>query len=275
MEPELFENLPPEWLAFIAEWAPYVLGALVLTTAAAHLLLPLARKLETWAVVTAATWDDGLTRWLVVGLEWVVTTSRTLMEWLPILARAGAAREPAPKPERVSRPPSNGALALGLVVLAAALSATTLGCGAGALGTQADLVALGGISAARADEALTRARARELDRIVESAEAECGQDGCSEDRAAHYRAELALAEERWAPALECRAPVVEALRAWGDGIETAHRAATDEIGTELLIHLGLRFVSSYSALRSCVNAAATDVDIPALPAPLSGLAGAR
>src|SRR5690606_8747919 len=101
MEPELFDQLPPEWLAFIAEWAPYVLGALVLTTAAAHLLLPLARKLEAWAVVTAATWDDGPSRALVVALEWVVTTSRTLMEWLPIVARAGAAREPAPRPERV------------------------------------------------------------------------------------------------------------------------------------------------------------------------------
>lgn len=171
MEPELFETLPPEWLAFATEWAPYVLGTLVLTTAAAHLLLPLARKLETWAVVTAATWDDGLTRWLVVALEWVVATSRTLMEWLPIVARAGAAREPAPRPERVSRPPSDGALALVLVVLAAVMSVVTSGCGMAAVEAGRHVLAGTARVSAQLDRDLAAERVRVSEEIRARADA--------------------------------------------------------------------------------------------------------
>lgn len=177
--------------------------------------------------------------------------------------------------EPIRPPPSSGALGLALVVLAASLSVATSGCGASALGAQADLVAVGGIATAQADDVLVNARARDLDAIVDAARVECAPDGCDEGRSAQYRAELAATEERWAPVLACRAPVVEALRAWADGIETAHRAATDQIALDLLLALGARFVSAYGALASCLETAAPEVDLPALPSVLAGLGGAR
>lgn len=109
--------------------------------------------------------------------------------------------------------------------------------------------------------------------MLERARADCGADGCDEARSAHHRAELAAAESRWAPVLACRAPVVEALRAWADGIETASQAATEGVGLALLVQLGARFLSTWTALVACVEAAAPDVDLPSLPAALAALAG--
>jgi hypothetical protein len=151
----------------------------------------------------------------------------------------------------------NGALAL--------LGALTVGCGASALGAQADLVAIAGAAAADADAALVAARARELDAIVDEARTECGAAGCSEARAEEVRTRFAAAETRWAPALACRAPVVEALRAWAAGLETASAAGTPELGVALLLRLGARFVAEFRALERCVETAAPDVDLPGLP----------
>lgn len=139
-DPGLLDLLPPSWLAFAHEWAPYVIGVLVLTTLAAHLLLPLARKLETWAETTSVEWDNAAARLLVVTLGWIVATSATLMEWLP---RFTAGPHTASRSEgerghpsevgtrRPSRPPSDGALGLVLVVLTASLSAAVSGCSSG------------------------------------------------------------------------------------------------------------------------------------------------
>lgn len=175
--------------------------------------------------------------------------------------------------DRMRPPPDAGALGVPLAIVAAACSVLTSGCSARAYGAQADLVALGGIAAAGADEVLVEARARELDAVLEQAREECSPAGCDEERAEHHRAELAAAEARWAPVLACRAPVVEALRSWADGISTALQVATDDVGIALLLRLGGRFVAAYSALVACVEAVAPDVDLPGLPPALSALVG--
>lgn len=148
------------------------------------------------------------------------------------------------------------------------------GCGAGMIGAQADLIALGGIASAGADEMIVDARAHELDAIVAEARATCGDDGCTEEQATTLRERLDAGERRWSPVLACRAPVVEALSAWLDGLETAHVAATADIGIALLVRLGLRFITAYSALARCVEAAAPDVDLPQLPPELVAIGGA-
>lgn len=263
--------LPPAWLPHVQAWAPRLLAALLLTTALVHLLLPIARAVERWALTTPATWDDGPARRAVEVLEWAAGLSQLLLALVPRLAvgRPGApAKDAGPKPG--GRPPPLPVL---LALLVAVTSSVASGCGAGALGAQADLIAFGGLAAAEADEVLVGARARELDGVLERARAECSPGGCEEDRAEHHRAELARAEARWAPVLACRAPVVEALRSWLDGLETAHQAATSEVGLALLLRLGARFVAAYSALVACVEAAAPDVDLPGLPPALAGLAG--
>src|SRR5690606_17866625 len=145
MEPGLLEHLPPAWLALIHEWAPYALGVVVLTTAAAHLLLPLARKFEAWALTTSVEWDNRLASLVIVALGWIVATSATLLEWLPRFVmgpgdtkptkvhRAGTLIEPStPPPPAPPDPPVGGAgLALVLVIVAAALSVASSGCSSG------------------------------------------------------------------------------------------------------------------------------------------------
>lgn len=265
--------LPPAWLEAAHQWAPYVVAALVLTTALVHLLLPIARAVERWALTTPATWDDGPARRAVEILEWLAGLLRLLLTYVPRIALGGL-RGSAPPKDAGPKPPGGRPPPLPvLLALVMAASSVASGCGAGALGAQADLIAFGGLAAAEADEVLVGARARELDAVLERARAECSPGGCEEDRAEHHRAELARAEARWAPVLACRAPVVEALRGWLDGLETAHQAATSEVGLALLLRLGARFVAAYGALVACVEAAAPDVDLPGLPPALAGLAG--
>lgn len=170
-------------------------------------------------------------------------------------------------------PPGAGGAA-GLLLLALALVPLLEGCGAGALAMQADLVALGGIAAAEADEAIVAARAADLDAVVERAELSCGEGQCDEARAEAFRAELERREARWQPVMECRAPIVEALRSWADGIETAHAAGTEEIGLALLLRLGLRFLGAYAALDRCIEATGVSFDLPGLPPQLVALGGA-
>jgi hypothetical protein len=176
-------------------------------------------------------------------------------------------------PDDVDPPPVRGGGGSTLVVLGVLVACLASGCGASALGVQADLIATGGIVAAGADEVLVDARARELDQVLVDARAECGFDGCDGERSLYWRARLTALEDRWAPVLACRSPVVEALRAWADGLETAIAAETDDVGVELLLRLGRRFISAWGALERCVETAAPDLDLPGLPAPLAALAG--
>lgn len=150
---------------------------------------------------------------------------------------------------------------------------TLAACSPSALGLQADLIAMGGIATSEADKVVVEARARELDQVLVDARTECGEDGCDTERAVYWRARLDEIEGRWAPAMACRAPVVESLRAWADGLATAIAAETDELGLELLIRLAGRFVSTWAALERCVEAAAPDVDVPGLPRDLAALVG--
>lgn len=174
-----------------------------------------------------------------------------------------------PKPNLNTRPPRRPPTG---PITGAFLMLFAMGCGAGAIGAQADLIAVAGIATAGADEVLVGARARELDAIVDEARRDCAE-GCSVDEADAYRARLREAEEHWAPVLACRAPVVEALRAWLDGLETAHAAATAELGIGLLVRLGMRFVAAYGGLRVCVTTAEPDVELPALPVELAPIGG--
>lgn len=144
-------------------------------------------------------------------------------------------------------------------------------CGASALSTQADLVAVGGLLAADADVVLVDARQRELDDVLERTRAEC-RSGCDDARKVELRAEVASIRDRWSPVLECRAPVVEALRLWADGVEVA--AAAGDIGLELLARRALRFLTAWETLDACLGAAAPSVDLPDLPPLLRALAPA-
>jgi hypothetical protein len=266
------QYLPQPWIDAWATWAPYLLAALVVTTALVHLLLPVARIVERWARASAVTWDDAPARRLVEILTWLASLTALLISLIPRLAMGGMREDdPGPQPRRKRQTMREPVEVLVLAVLFAAAPILTA-CGPSAIATQADLVAIGAIATAGADEVLIAERARALDAVVSRAEAEC-PSGCDEERAEAYRVELAATEARWAPVLACRLPVVEALRSWLDGLDTARVAATESVGLALLARLGLRFAAAYSALAVCVEAAAPDADLPALPAALSALGG--
>ena len=283
---DLIALLPPEWVALWLTWAPAVLAVVLAVTGAAHALLPIARRFEAWTATTASKVDDGIMRRIVIALQWVSRAGSWLITHVPRLA-VGDPRPPAdptePKADDPwaklpdtrrrkppSKPPIGGALALAVAIAAGSLT----GCSPSALGLQADLVAGGGIVWAEADATLVRIRARHLDSIVEAAREECGDGECTPERQEHWRAELAAAEQRWAPALECRATVPAALHSWIDGIETAHVAQTEKVGLQLMGRLGARFAIDYATFVQCVNAHAPvdDPHLPELPPEIAALA---
>jgi hypothetical protein len=158
---------------------------------------------------------------------------------------------------RFVRPPPPVGEFLVLLAIVIVIVLNSAGCGAGAIGTQADMVAFGGIALAEADQVLVTARAADLDGIVDAARADCADGDC--DREA-YRARLAAEEARWEPAMACRAPAVEALRAWLDGLDTASRAS-ENVAALLMARLAARFTVAYSVLAQCVDA----VQGPSIP----------
>lgn len=125
---EILTLLPPEWLALWRTWAPVALAVILAVTGAAHVLLPIARRLQAWAKKTKNTVDDGIFRWLVVGLEWTSGGGSWLITHLPRLA-AGDPRDKEPEADEdgAGRPGAGGALALALVFLVA--SPVLAGCG--------------------------------------------------------------------------------------------------------------------------------------------------
>lgn len=173
------------------------------------------------------------------------------------------------KPDWMDKTPTGPRDTLVALLVAGAVvggAGTLQGCGAGALGVQADMVAVGGILAAEADAALVRARAADLEEVVTDARAECGSGDCDEERRDHWRGELAARERRWAPAMACREQVPEVLRGWGEALDTARVAQTSSVGLELLARHGGRFVLVYDAFRGCVETAAPErVDLPDPP----------
>ena len=74
-----------------------------------------------------------------------------------------------------------------LVLLLPAL----VGCGASAIGAQADTLAVSAAIVAEADEIVVTVRARDLDEVTRAAQAECPATGCDPARVEHYRRELA------------------------------------------------------------------------------------
>lgn len=162
--------------------------------------------------------------------------------------------------------------ALGLLLFLGALgliAGTCAGCGPGARGTQADVIAGAAVVWTKADAAIVEIRARHLDAIVEEAESECGSGGCSEERAAFYRDALAAEERRWAPLMECRAPVPSALSRWLDVVEVEDASLGDVVG------VGARFIGTWGTFTECVNANTPEGEellIPPLPDGVTTLA---
>lgn len=164
-------------------------------------------------------------------------------------------------------------IAITLLVFAYALTIAH-GCGASSLGTQADLVAGAGMVTADADLMIVEARAHDLAADLDHAREVCGTDGCTDDEAAALRASRQIVKDRWAPVLECRDLVTDALSAWLGALDLAAKTSTDDVATALLLRYAALFVALYSDLGRCVAAAAPSVDIPDLPADLTALAGA-
>lgn len=127
----LLSVLPPTWLAAIEAYAPHVLAWLLAITVLVHLLVPIARAAERWAGASSVTWDDGPARRAVEIVEWLASALRAILTVIPRLAIGRTesklpARQPTMRP-----PPSDAALAIGLLILAAALSVATTACSAG------------------------------------------------------------------------------------------------------------------------------------------------
>ena len=133
----LLSVLPAPWLAAIEAYAPTVLAWLLAITVLVHLLVPISRAVERWAVASSVTWDDGPARRFAEIVEWLAGATRAVLAFLPRLAIGGLGQRDV-KPENVSQrprtmrpPPSDAALAIGLLILAAALSAASSGCSSG------------------------------------------------------------------------------------------------------------------------------------------------
>lgn len=144
------------------------------------------------------------------------------------------------------------------------------GCGASAIGAQADTIAITGAIVHEADEVIVAVRARELDAANAAARAECVPAGCDEARAAHHRAQRAAVKTKWAPVLEARDLAIEALHAWVAGLRVAEAASTDSVGLALLLRLGARVVALYGELVDLLAEVAPDVHLPGLPGELPG-----
>jgi len=149
--------------------------------------------------------------------------------------------------------------------VAIGIVAVLTGCGASAIGAQADTIAVAGAIVAEADEIVVTVRARDLDEITRAAQAECVPGGCDETRSEHYRDTLAERERTWAPVLAARDLVVEALRAWLDGLSVAQIASSESIGLGLLLRLAARVASAYGTLVDVLATIAPDVHLPGLP----------
>jgi hypothetical protein len=157
--------------------------------------------------------------------------------------------------------------AIGTVAL---LGQVLSGCGASAIGAQADTIAVTYSVAHEVDEVLVTVRARDLDEALAASRAECGAGGCSQERAAHYRAELVEREQKWAPAMAARNHLFDALDEWIEGLRIAVAAHTESFGLALLIRLGALVVAAYGTLVDVLATIAPGVHLPGLPGELGG-----
>jgi hypothetical protein len=262
--------LPPAWLAASHEWAPAVLAALALTTATAHALLPLARRLELWAIGTSAAWDDGPARALVVGLEWLATASGWLLAWLPRLTAGPPAErrsEPAPRPRDSRpvdrRPPDSPGPGLALLLVALAGHATLAsGCDGTAVRTHARAATVAIAATQALGATVDAARAGALDRV----EAEHTARGPARDAA------LDAEHARWLPAGSALDATREALLAWTRAIELAHLGAeSDAELLSALLPIASRVVLLYSRVVDVLRGLGVE-DAPQLPAAVQAVA---
>lgn len=169
-------------------------------------------------------------------------------------------REPKPRARR--GPPSDGALAIGLVIFAAALSAATSGCGAGAIRTHYQAVTILASTHAVAGAGIDDARSAALDRI----EADL-------PRGPERVAALELEAARWRPLGVLLDTMREALLTWDAAIDAARLAGTED--GELLALLA-PLVARVVLLYDQIAAAARELGatLPALPSAARALASA-
>ena len=323
--------IPPEWVALAAPWAARAFVALLLTTALVRLLLPVARRVEVWAIASAVTWDDGPARKAVEVLEWMAAAS-AILAWVPRLTigraqpkvgridhtelrrelvrgrgdsggpRARIVRPPAvprrpiadrvigcvhcgkpaalvdePIPEdglcewcrdEVTRAEDEGdrmrgpsALGVLLLIVAAAYSAATIGCGPGALGMQARAAQVTAIATGGAGEVIDAARDRALDAVEEA----------HPIRGPERDAALDAEAERWRPAGQALDAIRSALVTWIAAIEAAR--VVGEQGMAALwpqvLALGAQVVGLYARIGDLARELGADV--PTLD--LGGLLG--
>lgn len=116
--------LPPSWLVWLHQWGPTILAVLVVTTVLVRVALPLARRLEGYAIRSRATWDDGPARSLVLVLEWTAGITTVVLSLVPHLT-IGPPKSGAETGSARRRPPPLPLLVLALAALLVA------GCSSG------------------------------------------------------------------------------------------------------------------------------------------------
>lgn len=241
------QMIPEAWRAWLALAAMYAFGAVALITLAAHTLLPIAKRIEQWAIASSVTWDNKPAAKAVEILAWIVG----LTDLLWALPRFTVGRSgPAEKREERSklngaRPPSDGALALALCVIAAACSIAASGCGASAYQGHARAATIAAATLSATGDVIDAARDSALD-AVEAAHPEHGVE-----RTAALEAEAA----RWRPAGVALDDARVGLLTWIDAAQLAQSAGEDG---GLLAHLdaiAARFVALFNAVITTAQAA--------------------
>lgn len=253
----LLHLLPPEWLALLAEWTPRVLAVVGAATVLVPLLLPQARRLESWTRSTPARWDDAPARYLVIALEWTVVASSWLLTWVPRLTAGRPAARDAkiderPRPKPILRPPGDGSL--GLVLAAVVVSLLHTGCGASAFQTHARGAAIAATALSATGDVVDSARGVALDRVEEAHPAR------GPERDAALDAEAA----RWRPAGEALDAARTAVLTWIDAIELARIAGSEDGLLPQLVQLGARVVQLYDRVIAVIASLGVE-GVPALP----------
>lgn len=243
--------LPPDWLAALHEWAPSALAGLLITTALVHLLLPIARAVERWAIVSAATWDDGPAHQLVSVLEWLASATAAILAWIPRLA-IGGTRPPSTPP----RPPPSALVVL-LVVLVVPCGGLASGCGASSLKING-LVAQAMLEVQMQSGPTIRAARREA--MIAAAQAVHDAGG------SRAEAEAAAAQERtrWVCAVSGNRTYAGQTGAYIDQLALA-RVADREVTLEDGYRLASPALDAYRSTRTCLEAIGHADVLPAEP----------
>lgn len=245
---------PTTWLDTVSDWAPYVLGALAITTTLVHGLRPIARAVQRWTITTAATWDDGPARWCADRLDWLAGALDAVLGALPhVTVAPGSASKSAGK---------GGSAALVMLLAVTVSGSLASGCGASTYQVQARAAHLTALATDATGQVIDAARDHALDE-VEAAHPEHGAE-----RTAALEAEAA----RWRPAGQALDAIRSALLTWVTSLEAARVLGED--GAAVLWPRALAIAAQVADLYGRVAALARELGatgVPELPAALSAL----